>query len=77
MKKLLALTIFASMLLPLAIAIEPAQESTISVSANANSEVEPDTLKVKFYVENTGTNLTDIKAKNDKIVNAAVTEIKK
>ena len=77
MKKLLALTILSSMLLPAVIAVEPAQESTISVDASANSDVEPDTLKVKFYVENTGINLADIKTKNDKIVNGAIIEIKK
>ena len=34
-------------------------------------------LKIKFYVENSGINVTDVKAKNDKIVNTAITEIKK
>lgn len=78
MKKLFALTILTALAFPLSITAEPViQESTISVSANANSEVEPDTLRVKFYVENTGTNLADIKAKNDKIVNNAIGEIKK
>jgi len=77
MKKLLALTILSSLLFPAVVAVEPMQESTISVDAQANSDVEPDTLKVKFYVENSGMNLADIKAKNDKIVNSAITEIKK
>ena len=78
MKKLFALTILTSLLFPCAIVAEPVvQESTISVDATANSDVEPDTLKVKFYIENTGINLADIKAKNDKIVNAAIVEIKK
>ncbi len=77
MKKLLILAIISSLMLPMTFAVESVMESTISVSANANSEIEPDTLKVKFYVENTGTNLADIKAKNDKIVNNAISEIKK
>ncbi|MBR2069493.1 MAG: SIMPL domain-containing protein [Candidatus Gastranaerophilales bacterium] len=78
MKRLFALAILSSMLIPATIAVEPViQESTISVDASANSDIEPDTLKVKFYVENSGTNLADIKAKNDKIVNSAINEIKK
>ena len=78
MKKLLALFVVLGLFAPLSIAVEPAiQESTISVDASANSEVDPDTVKVKFYVENTGTNLADIKAKNDKTVNNAINEIKK
>ena len=78
MKKLFALTLLSCMLLSPAIIAEPViQESTISVDAQANSDVEPDTLKIKFYVENTGINLADIKTKNDKVVNAAINEIKK
>ena len=78
MKKLFALTIMSMMLFPCAIIAEPViQESTISVDASANSDIEPDTLKVKFYVENTGINLEDIKLKNDKTMNTAVAEIKK
>ena len=78
MKKLFAVTILSALLIPAVAIAEPTiQESTISVDATANSDVEPDTLKVKFYVENTGTNLTDIKNKNDKIVNSAIAEIKK
>ena len=78
MKKLLCAAILSSLMIPCSLAIEPCvQESTISVDATANSDIEPDTLKVKFYVENTGTNLADIKTKNDKIVNNAITEIKK
>lgn len=78
MKKLALTLIIASLIIPVTYAIEPInQESVISVEASANSDIEPDTVKVKFYVENTGTNLNDIKAKNDKIVNTAVGEIKK
>ena len=77
MRKLLAITVLLAFLMPFSFAEPSIQESTISVDATANSDIEPDTLKVKFYVENTGTNLTDLKAKNDKIVNAAIVEIKK
>ncbi len=78
MKKLIAMMILSTLALPVATAVEPnVQESTISVDSSINSDVEPDTLKVKFYVENTGTNITDIKNKNDKIVNSAIVEIKK
>ena len=51
--------------------------STMNIDATVNSDIEPDTLKVKFYVENSGINLSDIKDKNDKIVNQATNEIKK
>ena len=84
MKKLIAcasmlcLTILLILLYPSSTAVETsAQESVISVDASANSDIEPDTLKVKFYVENSGINLNDIKTKNDKLVNNAVNEIKK
>lgn len=78
MKKLFAFVLLSSLFLPSAIIAEPAiQESTISVDATTNSDIEPDTLKVKFYVENTGVNLADIKTKNDKVVNNAINEIKK
>ena len=78
MKKILAATILSALLLPFTFALEPTvQESTISVDATANSDIEPDTLKVKFYVENSGINLADLKTKNDKVVNAAINEIKK
>jgi len=70
------LIIFGIMTANTSIAAE-IQESTISVDASINTELEPDTAKIKFYVENSGTNLNDIKAKNDKIVNNAINEIKK
>lgn len=53
------------------------EDPVLSVDVNLNSEVEPDTATVKFYVENSGTNINEIKAKNDKIVNNAIAEIKK
>ena len=78
-KKLIALMLMGTFTLPVFSVANEAniQESTISVSAQAQGEYDPDTAKVKFYVENSGTNLADIKAKNDKTVNAAINEIKK
>ena len=78
-KKLIALMLMGTFTLPVFSVANEAniQESTISVSAEAQGEYDPDTAKVKFYVENSGTNLADIKAKNDKTVNAAINEIKK
>ena len=52
------------------------QESTLSTDASINQEVAPDTAKIRFYVENTGSNLEDIKQKNDKTVNEVVSKIK-
>ncbi len=53
-----------------------AQESTLSTEAVINKEVSPDTAKIRFYVENTGSNLEDIKEKNDKTINEIMTKIK-
>lgn len=53
------------------------QEATISTDSSVNSDVEPDCALIRFSVENSGINLADIKAKNDKIVNNAINEIKK
>lgn len=52
-------------------------ESVLNVDATINKEFAPDTATVRFYAENSGTNLADIKKKNDEVVNAAITEIKK
>ncbi len=53
-----------------------AQESTLSTDAVINREVSPDTAKIRLYVENTGSNLDDIKQKNDKTVNEVISKIK-
>lgn len=53
------------------------QESTINVDYTINTDIAPDTAKIKFYVENSGLNLADIKEKNDKVVSEAINEIKK
>lgn len=76
-KKLFAAILALSLTLPLAVFAAETLESTMSVESTANSEVMPDTVKINFYVENSGANLADIKDKNDKIVNAAIAEIKK
>ncbi|MBQ8636111.1 SIMPL domain-containing protein [bacterium] len=51
--------------------------SIISTDASINKEIAPDTAKIRFYVENSGINLADVKEKNDKTVNTAVNAIKK
>lgn len=53
-----------------------AEESTLTTDASIIKEVSPDTAKIRFYVENTGSNLDDIKEKNDKTVNSVITKIK-
>ena len=75
MKKLF-ISLFALSLTLLPISAE-IQEATLSTDVSVNSDIAPDTATVRFQVENSGTNITDIKAKNDKIVNAAIAEIKK
>ncbi len=52
-------------------------ESVISADASVTNEYAPDTATIRFYVENSGTNLAELKTKNDATVNAAITEIKK
>ncbi len=51
-------------------------ESTVSVDSRISKEYTPDTVKIRFYVENSGQNINDIKQKNDKIVNDATTKLK-
>lgn len=58
-----------------AVAVEE-MESIISVEASKTSEIAPDTATLRFYVENSGVNLSDLKEKNDKIVNTAINAIK-
>ena len=53
-----------------------AQESTLSTEAVINQDVSPDTAKIRLYVENTGSNIEDIKQKNDKTVNDVISKIK-
>lgn len=76
MKKMLVLFISLSLFMFPALALD-IQEATISTDSSVNSDVEPDCALIRFSVENSGINLADIKAKNDKIVNNAITEIKK
>ena len=76
-KNILTIILTISLIVPCFAIASEVQESTISVESTVNSDIEPDTVKIKFYVENSGTNLADIKNKNDKIVNAAINEIKK
>ncbi len=78
-KRLFSATLILALSLPFAAfaaEVQP-QESTISVDYTINTDIAPDTAKIKFYVENSGINLADIKEKNDKIVSEAINEIKK
>ena len=52
------------------------QESILNVDASKVTEISPDTAIIKFYVENSGINLAEIKEKNDKTVNTAMNAIK-
>lgn len=52
-------------------------ESILNVDATINKEYVPDTATIRFYVENSGMNVADVKQKNDETVNAAIAEIKK
>ena len=75
MKKLfVSLFLLSISLMP---AIAEIQEATISTDVSVNSDIAPDTATIRFTVENSGMNIADIKSKNDKIVNTAISEIKK
>lgn len=76
-KQFLALALAATLILPLSTMAADVLESTISVDSTANSELAPDTAVIRFYIENSGTNLAEIKDKNDKIANTAIADIKK
>ena len=73
-KTLISLCLITMAFLPVYAEI---QEATLSTDATVNSDIAPDTATIRFTVENSGTNIADIKAKNDKIVNTAINEIKK
>ena len=75
LKKLLVCSLSLTLLFPMATLADSVLESTISTEANQNREVAPDTVKIKFYIENSGMNLSDIKEKNDKLANDAITKI--
>lgn len=70
-KKILFLLIIA-----FSIPVFAEMESTVSTEARLSQEYSPDTVKIRFYVENSGLSINDIKQKNDKIVNEATTKIK-
>lgn len=76
MKKLI-LPIFMCLIINtnLTIASE-CNESIITVDNSLTQEIAPDTVKIRFYVENTGLNVADLKEKNDKIVHEAISKIK-
>lgn len=77
LKKICTLLVLSALVVPCAIAAnEYVQESILSVEGTVNTDLEPDTVRVSFFVENSGTNLADIKQKNDKTVNSAINAIK-
>ena len=76
MFKKIALSVVLASFIAIPVLAEEVNESIISTEASINREVEPDTAKVSFYVENSGLNLNDLKEKNDKIVKEAITAIK-
>ncbi len=76
-KKLCSLILAITLLVPFSTIAAEALESTISAEATTNSELAPDTVKIRFYIENSGINVAEIKEKNDKIANSAINEIKK
>ncbi len=76
MKNKILLSFLAlSLIFAPAVAVEE-MESIISVEASKTSEIAPDTATLRFYVENSGVNLSDLKEKNDKTVNTAINAIK-
>ena len=76
MFKKLAITLCVISLMPAISLAGEVRESLISTEASVNREVAPDTAKIRFSVENSGINLADLKAKNDKIVSSAIEAIK-
>ena len=77
MKKYLASILLATTLLMPVLANETTtKESTVSADYSLSTEIAPDTVKIKMYVENSGTNLKELKEKNDKIVSEAQNKIK-
>lgn len=76
MFKKIALSVVLASFVAVPVLADEVKESIISTEATINREVEPDTAKVSFYVENSGINLKDLKEKNDKIVKDAIAAIK-
>ncbi len=74
-KKMCVMLFMMTLITPAVFALEN-QESTLSVDYSMTKSVAPDTATIKFYVENTGLNVADLKEKNDKTVNDAITKIK-
>lgn len=74
-KKMALIALSLTLAVPFAFAAD-VQESVLSVDYSMTKSVAPDTATIRFYVENSGMNISDIKEKNDKIVNEAITKIK-
>ena len=77
MFKKIVLALFLCVVLnPVVIAQECCEHSLINTEASINNEIEPDTAKIRFSVQNSGLNLDSIKEKNDKTVSDAINAIK-
>lgn len=76
MKKIIILSTCLLFALAPIQAQENEQFSTLNVDSTLTSDIAPDTAKIRFYVTNQGLNVADLKEKNDKIVNKAITDIK-
>lgn len=74
-KKMAIMALSLTLLVPVVCAAD-AQESTVSVDYMMTKSVAPDTVTIKFYVENSGMNINEIKEKNDKTVNETIAKIK-
>ena len=74
-KKMALCLLSLSLLMPFGYALEE-KDSTLSIEYSMTKSIAPDTATIKFYVENTGMNVADIKERNDKIVNDAISKIK-
>lgn len=76
MKKFAVTLLIMSVLMPFSALASEVNESILRVESSINTEVAPDTVKIRLFVDNSGINLNDIKEKNDKIVNEAISKIK-
>lgn len=73
-KAVLSLLFFSIILMP--VFSSDLKESTLTIDASINNEVAPDCAKIRFSVEDSGINLANLKEKNDKIINDAISAIK-
>ena len=75
-KKVLGVAFASVLCLMISANASEVQESIINVESSSQKEVLPDTATIRFYVQNSGLSVSDIKKKNDEIVNLAISKIK-